>query len=295
MKKVMLTASLGAALMSGAANAVTVYKKDGLTYKIGGDFQVQLRQKAGEDQDLKVDYDDAEIKNSIVWKLDSGTKIFAQADYDLKKEKSEETYVGMDFGNFKWLIGDTDLPTDDFGHESQWEGSSEEDAFVETASDDQVQLHFKLGGGKLALALDVEDAAEENPKVEIDALYSTEFGGLDFAVGYQSVEETPGAESIDTFGVALGTKVGGIKLGLDYSSNDNVDIVHVMSKFGIAPKTSMVIGLEKASFDASEDVNSWYVNWNYKLNKKATLLAEIHNTDEDNSDAGYLAGLRVKF
>lgn len=294
MKKIMLAAAVSA-LIPGAANAVTVYKKDGLQYKIGGDIQVQLRQKAGEDQDLKVDYDDVEIKNSIIWTLESGTNVFAQVDYDFKKESSEESYVGMDFGGFKWLIGDTDLPTDDFGHESQWEGSSLEDAFVETSSDDQIQLHFKLGGGSLALATDVEDADEDNPKVEVDALYSIEFGNFDFGVGYQSVEETPGADSISTLGVAVGTKLAGIKLGLDYTSNDNVDVLHLVSKFGIAPKTSMVVGFEKASFDADEDVNSWYVNWNYKLNKKATLLAEIHNTDEDDSDAGYLAGLRVKF
>ncbi|WP_240616629.1 hypothetical protein [Marinobacter fuscus] len=44
MKKLLL-AVVASAVAAGSVNAATVYEKDGFTYKLNGDFQVQLRKK----------------------------------------------------------------------------------------------------------------------------------------------------------------------------------------------------------------------------------------------------------
>ncbi len=302
MKKNVLSIALASVMSTGAANAVTVYEKGDVSWQLKGDFQVQIRQKAGQDEDSFVDYDDAELKNRFTYKLNNRTKAFAQIDYDLKKEKSEETYVGMDFGGFSFLLGDTDLPSDDFGHEKAWEGSSFEDAFneVEESSDDQIQIGVKFAGLELNIATDVEDAEVDEEgntiqtKVLVDAFLYGEFGNFDFGIAYQDVETSPNSDSIDTFGVGVGAKFGPVSLGADYSENDDVEVLHLSSAFKVAPKVKLGFGYEMAE-EKGVDIDSWYVNATYKIHKKVSLLAEVNNTDEDDSDAGYVLGMRVKF
>lgn len=51
-----------AAITAGAANAATIYEGKGLTYKLKGDFQIQLCKDAGDNQKVDVEFDDLEIK-----------------------------------------------------------------------------------------------------------------------------------------------------------------------------------------------------------------------------------------
>jgi hypothetical protein len=59
------------------------------------------------------------------------------------------------------------------------------------------------------------------------------------------------------------------------------------------------LGYEMNDFDSNaiEDVDIWYANIVYKFPaaKKVSLFAEFANSDEDDSDIGYLLGMRVKF
>ncbi len=295
---------LGAALLVAfeGASAATLYKKGDVEWKLKGDFQVQLRRKAGENEDSFVDYDDAEIKNSITYSLDNGAKLFAQVDYDIKKEETEEVYVGMDFGNFTFLIGQTDLPSKDFGHEKAWEGSSFEDTFEETAeeSDNQIQLRTQFAGWEFSIARDIEDAEFDDagdlvkPKVLIDAFLYKEYAGFDFGFAYQELDAEFGSDSINTFGVGVGTSFGPVEVGLDYSENDSLEVLALVTEFSVAPKTNLVASYEVAEEDGV-DINSWYMSLNHKIHDKITLLGELSNTDEDGSDVAYVLGMRVKF
>ena len=301
MKKRVLSIAIASMMVASTANAAKIYEKGDVSWDLKADVQVQIRQKSGQNEDSFVDYDDAELKNRFTYKLGGNTKAFAQVDYDFEKEKSEETYVGMDFGGYGFLLGKTDLPSDDFGHEKAWEGSSFEDAFNEVAedSDNQIQLHAEFAGLELKVATDVEDAeVDENgesiqSKVLFDAFLYGEFGNFDFGVAYQDVETDPNADSIDTFGVGVGAKFGPVSVGVDYSDNDIVEVLHLSTSVKVAPKTKLAIGYELAE-EKGVDINSWYVNTTYKIHKKVSLLAEVSNTDEDDSDAGYVLGMRVK-
>ena len=302
MKKSVLSLALASVMATGSSQAVTIYEKGDFSWKVKGDFQVQLRQKSGQDEDSFVDYDDAELKNRFTYDLGGGVKAFAQADYDLKKEASEETYVGMDFGAVSFLIGDTDLPNDEFGHEKAWEGSSFEDVFNETAdsSDDQIQVRAQFAGLDFRVATDVEDAEVDEEgkstksKALIDVFVGGEFGNFDFGFAYQDLETDPNADSIDSIGLGVGLALGPVDLGVDYSENDNLEVLHLSSSVKVAPKVKLAGGYELAE-ENGVDIDSWYVNASFKAHKKVTLLAELSNTDEDDSDVGYVLGMRVKF
>ena len=64
-QKGVLGVALCGLMAAGTANAATIYNKGDVKWELEGDFQVQIRQRSGEDEDSFVDYDDAELKKSL--------------------------------------------------------------------------------------------------------------------------------------------------------------------------------------------------------------------------------------
>ena len=48
--------------MTMPAQAFTLYEKGNFSYKLDGDWQIQFRQAAGDDEDFAMDYDDLELE-----------------------------------------------------------------------------------------------------------------------------------------------------------------------------------------------------------------------------------------
>jgi len=259
------------------ANAATIYSKDGAKLTMKGDIQVQLRQKSGADKDLYVDYDDAELKTKASYEM-GGLTAFGVVDYDLHKEQNEETYVGLDFGAASVLVGKTDLPSDSFYNAGTIEGSSTETAFPESGSDSLVLASFDLGPVGLSLATEVDG------DLDVDALATVSAGPVDLALAYQDYA------GVDTFGISAATSFGPVGVALDYSDNDDLTVTHLSGSYSLVG-----LGYEIAEEAGSEDVASYYVNVTKKLNKKVSVFGEVSNTDEDDSDMGFLVGGRVKF
>ena len=66
-------------------NAATVYEKDGFTYKLNGDFQIQFRQATGFDERAEVEYDDMELKNYVAYDLGNDLTAFGRLDVGYHK------------------------------------------------------------------------------------------------------------------------------------------------------------------------------------------------------------------
>ncbi|MGH1540492.1 MAG: porin [Arenicella sp.] len=316
MKKLPLIAAFGLIYSSSMVNAATIYDNKGLTYTIKGDIQVQLLKKHGKDKDVDVNYDDAELKNTISYDIGNGNKAFAQVDYDFKKEKSEETYVGLKLGNTKIWMGDTDYVTDAFGIEKNIDVVDiDGDSFAQDGGDDLIGLEFKAGSATIAFSHDIqvgdEDLKDDDDNVigtaseesSLDIFVSVPLGPVDLGLAYQDHE----AEGIatDTFGVSGEVKVAGINLGLAFSSSDSdsskldKDNISLAVTFPVASTTKASVGYDIVDYtsDSITDIDTWYANVVYKFPtaKKVSAFAEIANTDEDDSDVGYLLGMRVKF
>ncbi len=75
MKKLLLAVAVSS-MAAGSVNAATVYEKDGFTYKLNGDFQVQFRQATGFDERADVEYDDLELKNYVAYDLGNDMTAF---------------------------------------------------------------------------------------------------------------------------------------------------------------------------------------------------------------------------
>ena len=310
--KKIAVAALGLTTVS-MAQAATIYEGNGLSYKLKGDWQIQLRQKAGADKELDVEFDDLELKNSIVYTLNDDLKAFGQLDYsfdgegnDSSKEsgKLEEAYVGLDFGTAAIAIGRQNLAGDEFGVEAALETHTAQDRFEQVADkgDDVIRLDAKFDNVTvIASALIGAETSANGSGEAFDLFVATQLAGVELAAAYQTYNaNTAGAEDQNTWGVSAAYNFGFAALAADYSTTDtgagDKDVSNLAAKFKLSPTTKAAIGVVKSD-EGSTDSTEWYANVEYKFptQKNVSLFAEIADTDEPNSDLGYLAGMRIKF
>ena len=154
MRKLLLAVAVSVA--AGSAQAVTVYENGGFTYKMNGDFQVQLRKDVGNDDNNSeyVDYDDLEIKNYISYQLSENLTGFGRLDFDFKDHANgkevnkpiEEAYVGLTYGVTSLSLGKQNFASDEFGIEEAYELETvPEDRFddIATDGDDTVRMDIE--------------------------------------------------------------------------------------------------------------------------------------------------------
>lgn len=309
MKKLNLAMAISLLAAASSTHAVTIYEGKGLKYTVKGDVQIQLIQDSGDDEDLDVEYDDAELKNNITYDVGNGTKAFAQVDYDFKKESTEETYVGLDFGAVKFWVGETDYVTDDFGVEENIDVVDVDgDAFPEDASEDLIGVEFSAGPATIALSHDlsvgtVEDEDDDtiiyDEASSTDLMVSVPAGPIELGFAYQAYSEED--SDTDTFGLSATGEFGPIGFGIAYSQadedgEDKLDVTSLVVSTKVAPTTGINIGYDITE-QGDTEVNAWYANVVYKFPaaKKVSIFAELADTDEDDTDIGYLFGMRVKF
>ncbi|MEH6823417.1 MAG: porin [Motiliproteus sp.] len=314
MKKILLSAAVASITAVGSVNAATVYEGNGLKYDLKGDWQVQLRQKVGDDNKTDLEFDDLELKNRVTYALSDGLSAFGQLDFSFDKEANnagsdaadggrlEEAYLGLDFGVAAVRFGKQNYSTDEFSVEKAYETVVEDDIFDlnDDAGDDVIRVDAQFDSLYLSVSTDLE--AEGNASSDgnrsTDLFVATSVAGFKLAAGYQYYQAA-GTASVDTWAVSAVYDAGFASFGADYGSmEDTADVYNLVAAFPVATTTKVALGLQnKDEEGAATDINGWYGNVTYQFpeQKKVSLFAEIADTDEDNSDIGYLAGMKIKF
>ncbi|WP_226609762.1 porin [Marinobacter nauticus] len=314
MKKLLLAVAVST-VAAGSVNAATVYEKDGFTYKLNGDFQIQFRQATGFDERAEVEYDDMELKNYVAYDLGNDLTAFGRLDVGYKKAAEgsqdasnlEEAYVGLKYGVASFSFGKQDFAGDEFGIEEAYEVETiDEDRFdgVETAGDDTIRVDIELENVYIAASHEM-DAADQDGEY-YDLFVATELAGLELAAAYQQSRAAGAAESADTWGVSASYDFGFMNLAADYSSTDEDDFettqYNLAAVFAVAATTDVALGMGNKEEDDADDVTEWYANVTYKFPaaKNVSVFAEIAQSDleddaGDDADMGFLAGMRVKF
>lgn len=321
MKKTLLALAVSLASVS-SASAATIYENAGLTYTVNGDIQVQLRQKAGIDRDSDIEFDDLELKNYVTYELDDSTTAFGRIDFGFKdlaneddgKAELEEAYLGLKYNNVAVSFGKRPTASDEFGVEKaiEMDGADEDrfDAVGGTSGDDVIHAEFDLDTVTLMASYEMAAKGSDiNSKDHhFDLFATTELNGLELSAAFQQYTRTGGNESIDTYGISAAYDFGMFELAADYSSSDddietsnlNASQYNLAASFAANSDTTVAFGVTDTSFDSNvneEDFMEYYGNMTYKFpaQPNVSVFAEIKNTDLDDSDMGYLAGMRVKF
>ncbi len=311
MKKLLLAAAVSVA--AGSASAATVYDADGLTYKVNGDFQIQLRKEVDEDANEYLDFDDLEIKNLLTYDLGGDMAAFGRVDFDFKDQANgkdnvtplEEAYVGLRYGVTSFSFGKQNFASDEFGIVEAYESPLAEDQFDDdaTSGNDTFSVNVELDNIFLMATYELEAEDKGGDDGEAFSLFgSTDIAGLQLGAAYQ--KHTPmGADDKDTWGLSAGYDFGIVGLGADYSVTDdsNTDLetalYNIAATFDVTNTTGVAIGLQNQEEDNADDVDAWYANVTYKLpaQSNVSVFAEVADNDIENTDMGFLAGMRVKF
>ena len=309
MKKLILASTIASLAMAGAAHSATIYEGKGLTYKLKGDWQIQLRKDTGNDQKWDVEFDDLEIKNSVSYDLGDNLRAVGQLDFGFKdaaEDKQngsdlEEAYIGLGYNNVSVAVGKMNFASDEFGVEQAYELKFDEDAFDAqgTNGDDVIRLDYAMDNFVLAVSAELEAEGESSANGKFfDLFLGGDLGGLELAAAYQTKEAAPGASSVDTWGVSAAYNFGMVKLFGDYSVIEDTSTQYNLAvTIPVAKTTKVALGMVNIDPDNAADKNEWYANVTYKFpsQKNVSLFAEIADTDESNVDMGMLAGMRIKF
>ena len=291
--------------MSANSHAYTLVPGDnGLSIELKGDYEVQLRQRKANDRNLDLEYDDLEIKVHAAQKFGNGIKIFGAVETDFKKEGDgdanstlDQAWMGIDFGALTVGFGKTDYATDNFSVEADYEmGPGDGFDQFKDAGDDLIFGNFKAGDFTLYYSTDIAEGNDGEVKDEssVDLVARYKVAGFDLAVGYQDFKEDGESESIDTIGARVKTKLGGLGLGLAFTTNDTSDQIDASLKYKLGGKLSGASGVSQVSPEGEDDITYWYTNIGQSFGK-AKVFAEIGGDNRDETDIGYLVGMRIRF
>jgi len=323
MKKLALALAISTTLAANAASAATIYSADGLTYKMKGDWQVQFRDDYKKANDTDVEFDDLEIKNTVIYDLGNGLKAFGQLDFsfnsvadDSTKESGhlEEAYLGLAYDNLKLKIGKTNTAGDEFGVEAAYESILNEDGFelVSDKGDDLIRLEADFDMANIIFSHEIasEGNGSENGETT-DLFISTSLNAVSIAAAYQNHQAASSSYSDDTWGVSAKFDAGFATLAADYSATDygnpatgDKDITNLVAILAPTKETKVAIGYVNIDSKAvNSDASSWYANMSYQFpaQKNVKVFAEIAKASFDDaaddaaSEMDILAGMQIKF
>ena len=300
MKKLILATAIAGLIASSVATAATVYEKDDLALTVNGDYQVQIYQEIGDDEDYNVDYDDLELKFGAKYTLSNGMTAFGQLDLDWKDQGDgsdddivDEAYVGLKMGGFTTSLGRQYWGSDDFGVEKAYEmnGGTAFD-YASTGGNDTIKFGYESARFNATLSHEFQESGDEEAT---DLMLTTKLGRANVGLAYQEYQPVAGADTVDTTGIMASFDIGRTNVGIDYSTNDYADYTNAAVSFPIRGRTTGAIGATLVSPDVGDDATQWYLNATHKLHNNVSVFAEIGDNDVDNTDIGYLTGMQVTF
>lgn len=306
--------------VAGSASAATVFEKNNFTYEIKGDWQIQLRQDPGDDQDMDVEYDDLEIKNKISYDINETLSAFGELDFGFKNaaDKSnsdedphlEEANIGFKIRDTKVFFGKADSAGDEFGVAATYETIVADDCFDEFGAvdgDDLIGVSTKIGDMVNVMTtyeIEAESESSDNNGEFFDIYADVNFEGLTLGAAYQSLEPSGSDNDIKTMGAQVSYDAEFAAFGADYSVTEDDDdsdesVWNLFVEVPVKPVT-IAVGYVTLDYDDGSDdekVAGWYGNITYKFPsaKNVRLFAEISDSDETDVDMGYMVGARLKF
>lgn len=308
MKKVALALAVSAAVLSHTASAATIYDDNGLSFKMKGDWQIQLRDNSNKSDETDVEFDDLEIKNTVTYDLGNGLEAFGQLDFSFDSEandaatsdsgKLEEAYLGLRSGGIAVRVGKMNTSGDEFGVEKAYEKPHGvgEDQFeqVKDAGNDVIRLDAEFDNVLVSLSHDVE--GKDGNSDATDLFITADFDALTVAAAYQTVNNTA-----DSWGLSASFDAGFATFGADYSVSDidgqteDDTTANLVAKFNAAETTTVALGFvtEEAN---GVDNDAWYGNVTYKFpaQKNVALFAEVSDSDSA-EEVNVMAGMQIKF
>ena len=324
--------------VTGAVQAATIFKDDKVQYDIKFDLQLQWRHEARVNEDLDLEYDDTEFKNSIVYTLTDNWRALGQLDFGFKNAADsddgrgnqadpphlEEAWVGFGYKNWTFVMGKRFGAGDHFGVQGSLETTIADDAVYAWGGDkldDGIWVEGrKLGGGMVTVEASYEHAGDSNAAgvrgeengtwldsvVWVDLPANVRLGGM---YQYRDADGDGPEDAFNIYGVQASWFLPFITVEGDWSAAEdrgsvmNVQVIFPKLPNGFSVGIGFVLQTRDSEFYGSndDDITGWWANviWFLPQQKNIRLFAEITGNDQEvdgeDTDTGYLTGMRVLF
>jgi predicted porin len=306
MKKTLI--ALSVLVAAGSVNAANVYDNDGVMVDVYGDFAVHYEQAQGNDKEAQIVVDDADFGFDFESAINEEMAIIANMDVTGEGDlKLDDLTVGLKAGATTVKVGDQVNLVDEIGISNDFAfglGTAETMVGGLVDSGEQViNVQYDDGekfyaGFSSTMTADGDDTTDDGNQYALKA--GVRFGDADVVAYYADGD----AETLNRDANALALKgsyaLGDVVLSALYVTADD-DVTGDLDSIGANIEYSMDkygfnFGLADHSYDASSsDFTEYYANVSYAVAKNATAFFEVQDSDADNSDMGYAAGLTVKF
>ncbi|SIN94965.1 porin [Salinivibrio sp. ES.052] len=322
MKKTILAMAVPALLAAGSASAsINLYDAEGVKVDASGAAEVQYIQDIGNNQDGKWRLDDGDFAiNTEVAVSDKLSVIGAMAfefenlkadSNDLENRgdvENDELYVGFkgDWGQF--TAGRQYLLMDDSGITKDYELSV--NSFGVDINQAAQVGKYVYDNGSFYGAVTYTDYSEGDDTTDDQTIYEGRLGyriaDVDARVYYQLAEDLGRVSDADTEAYNFEIEYAGIEnVGIAASygrttdktgaTDVDTDYVSLAADYTMG-KTTFGVGYDNQDADGtSTDLNGYYANVTYALHSNAHVYAELGDSDGDEQDFGYVAGMEVKF
>ncbi|PWI33912.1 hypothetical protein DI392_06855 [Vibrio albus] len=315
MKKTLI--ALSVLVAAGSVNAATVYDNDGVMVDLYGDFAVHYEKAEGADKEAAIVIDDADFGINFESAINENMAIIANMDVsgegtiednngeDASALALDDLTVGFKADGTTVKVGDQVNLVDDFGLSNDFAfGLKTAEDKVALAADGSQVIRVDYDSGEAfygAFATTSNADGLDNgvdTEVQYDLNAGVRFDAADVSVTYSTGELTTGADS-DFIGVKGSYSLEDITLSAVYTTaeQESADV----TAFGANIEYSMdKVGFNFGLVDmddevADQDYVEYYANVSYSLAKNATAFFEVQDSDLDNVDMGYAAGVTVKF
>ncbi|ODP98611.1 hypothetical protein BZG00_03220 [Salinivibrio kushneri] len=327
MKKTILAMAVPALLAAGSASAsINLYDAEGVKVDLSGAAEVQYMQEIGNDKDGMWRLDDGDIAVNTEVAISPKMSALAGMSFEFEDESTDagsnsgvenkELFVGFKGDTFGQVtFGRQYLLSDDIGITKDYELSISSFDGTEATHGAQVAKYVYDNGtvyGGISTRQDSDGNDDGSAELSIiDARLGYRVADFDMR-GYYYKADDVGADK-----PASSTDVTAYQFEVEYAGIENVGLA---ASYGNGEAERVVGGAEVADTDyfslaadytmgnttfaagwdrqdpkEGDNVNGYYANVTYALHSNAKVYAEIGDTNADNSDLGYVAGMEVKF
>jgi len=304
MKKTILAVAMTSLFAATAAQSATVYEKDHLKIDVYGDLEVVYINDQTKGTDPIIDIDDADFGFELGCNI--GEEFSVMGVLELTGEgddvELDDAFVG--FVSSKWgslTIGQQVTIFDDAGIGSDYQFGLADFYEQDVASTQVIKYTLDAGTfyGGVAYLMNTTDGDDNNHAV--DGKVGMRFADLDLTVFYGEAE-LDGVD-LSNLNLELRYALGDIELAAAYSTSDNETATTDVTTdtYGLAATYQM----DKAQFavgwsledeeGASDEVNAYYINASYAYTGSVNMYVELGDSDADDSEFGYAAGMQVTF
>ncbi|OOF32374.1 porin [Salinivibrio proteolyticus] len=333
MKKTILAMAVPALLAAGSASAsINLYDADGVKVDLSGAAEVQYFQDVGNDKDGMWRLDDGDLAVNTEVAVSPEMSVLAGMSFEFESEEAltenptngnvenKELFVGFKSDSFGQItFGRQYLISDDIGITKDYELSKVSFGVEETSHGDQVAKYIYdngtlYGGVSTYQKSDGEDDGTAELSV-VDARLGYRVADFDVRGYYYKADD--GSVKIGNATTATAVDVTGYQFEVEYAGIENVslaasygnvqadaigganDVINT-DAFSLAAdytmgNTTFAAGWDRQDPEKGDNVNGYYANVTYALHSNAKVYAEIGDTNADNADLGYVAGMEVKF